>query len=683
MAGRGLRDARSIPPGRLGLGALAIALTALSFSFLVRSAIAPDTGMVVMFPEVTVEKGIVLFSPRAPFSTATAAGLRPGMDRILAIDGVEVHSSRDVLRAHTGIRGFRAFPVEVLRDGERVTVQVTPVFPPSRPDWYFVVAFCVVLAVTAALLAWRLPASPATVLLVLASLLYLLFTSVKPFYYESALSNCLVQAGKLTPWLLVLFGLYFPFRRGSPALRTVVSAVLLAGWAAVFAVRTGLYLQWAATGAEAFLDRYRQIGRVLNAAEGGSYVAWGALMGSAYLLARTEKEKAQLRWILAGILVALPPYFVFDQLPLILRVPGVRVSLGNFAQLFLSFIPVCTLVGLTRHRVFSLRFFLSRVIVGAALLVSAGALFGLAWQPLQAWLAAGWALAPAPAAFAAATLLFAALFPLRWAFSGLARLALRRRGPAPAELERKNAELALLVEELARQESRAMQARKLSEIRTVLRGVVRGLQEPSRQLASALTALHDRLVEPGSWPGTPEAGQAVVPALEAGARIAEFLRALQSMAGLAVAAPAPADPQALVLTAVQRVRQRRPGASVSTQCACPGKVRCYTEEVVNALAEVLDNALDAQEGLPVPVRVRLFRDRDRAVVEVEDDGPGPARNIRPRLFSPFCSTKPGHQGLGLYLARMVVERNDGCLDLDAGVDGGARARLVLPLEGAG
>jgi signal transduction histidine kinase len=680
MAGRGLTGTPRLLPGRLGLACLSVALTALSAVFLVRSALAPDTGLVVMFPEVTVENGSVLFNPRAPFSAATASGLRPRLDRILSIDGKQVRSSWDVLQAHRAARGFRPFPVEVLRDGELVTVQVTPVFAPSRPDWYLVLAFCVVLAVTAALLTWRLPASPATVLLVLASLLYLLFTCVKPFYYDSLLANCLVQAGKLTPWLLVLFGLYFPFRRGSPAVRAAVIAALLAGWAALFAVRTGLYVQWAATGAEAFLDRYRQLGRILNAAEGGSYVAWGALMASAYLLARTEKEKAQLRWILAGILVALPPYFLFDQLPLILRQP--RVSLGNFAQLFLSFIPACTLIGLTRHRVFSLRFFLSRVIVGAAMLVAAGTLFGLAWQPLLQGLAEGWALAPAPAAFASGAVLFAALFPLRWAFVRLADLAVRRRGRGAADLERRNAELALLVEELARQESRTAQGRKLSELRVVLRGVVRGLRDPSRQLASALVALRSRLAESTPLQGRGQADAALAPALEAGARIAEVLRALEALAGPASAAPAPAGAETLVLTAVQRVRQRRPGA-VSAQCACTGTISCCAEELVNAIAEVIDNALDAQEGLPAPVRVRLLRERDRAVIEVEDDGPGPARETRGRLFTPFCSTKPGHQGLGLYMARMVVERNDGCLDLDAGVDGGALARLVLPLEGAG
>ena len=102
---------------------------------------------------------------------------------------------------------------------------------------------------------------------------------------------------------------------------------------------------------------------------------------------------------------------------------------------------------------------------------------------------------------------------------------------------------------------------------------------------------------------------------------------------------------------------------------------------MHALSEVLDNALDAQEGIAQPVRVRLYRQEARAVIEIDDDGPAPGPEIRRRLFAPFCSTRPGHQGLGLYIARMVVERNDGSLELEFGVDGGARARLVFPLGG--
>jgi signal transduction histidine kinase len=109
---------------------------------------------------------------------------------------------------------------------------------------------------------------------------------------------------------------------------------------------------------------------------------------------------------------------------------------------------------------------------------------------------------------------------------------------------------------------------------------------------------------------------------------------------------------------------------------------CYPEELVQALSDVLSNAAEAQEGLDEPVGVRLTADRVHLAVEIDDRGPGVDGSARRKLFTPFYTTKPGHQGLGLYFARIVVERNDGSIELEPRADGGARARLVFPIEGA-
>ena len=65
-------------------------------------------------------------------------------------------------------------------------------------------------------------------------------------------------------------------------------------------------------------------------------------------------------------------------------------------------------------------------------------------------------------------------------------------------------------------------------------------------------------------------------------------------------------------------------------------------------------------------------------IEVQDDGPGFGALARRRLFTPFYTTKPGHQGLGLYLARIAVERCGGALETLNGELGGAKVRIWLP-----
>jgi two-component system sensor histidine kinase DctS len=53
--------------------------------------------------------------------------------------------------------------------------------------------------------------------------------------------------------------------------------------------------------------------------------------------------------------------------------------------------------------------------------------------------------------------------------------------------------------------------------------------------------------------------------------------------------------------------------------------------------------------------------------------------VRPRLFTPFCTTKPEGIGLGLALARELVEAHGGHVDLRR-VTPGSEFVLTLPLD---
>lgn len=80
----------------------------------------------------------------------------------------------------------------------------------------------------------------------------------------------------------------------------------------------------------------------------------------------------------------------------------------------------------------------------------------------------------------------------------------------------------------------------------------------------------------------------------------------------------------------------------------------------------------------------LFRSGDRVVVlEILDNGSGIAPSDTGRLFDPFFTTKPPGigTGLGLSVARRIVELHGGLLTLENRTDGpGAVARLTLPTK---
>jgi signal transduction histidine kinase len=51
-----------------------------------------------------------------------------------------------------------------------------------------------------------------------------------------------------------------------------------------------------------------------------------------------------------------------------------------------------------------------------------------------------------------------------------------------------------------------------------------------------------------------------------------------------------------------------------------------------------------------------------------------------RSFRPFRSTKPGHDGLGLYLCKALVERNGGSIRIVSQPGEGACVQVSFPSE---
>lgn len=100
-----------------------------------------------------------------------------------------------------------------------------------------------------------------------------------------------------------------------------------------------------------------------------------------------------------------------------------------------------------------------------------------------------------------------------------------------------------------------------------------------------------------------------------------------------------------------------------------------------AFSALLSNAVDA---IPAKGNVRIHGRADRCgagEISIDDNGPGIPAELESSVFEPFFTTKPaGHgTGLGLPIARNIVERHGGTLRLQNRDGGGARASLRLPL----
>jgi len=99
----------------------------------------------------------------------------------------------------------------------------------------------------------------------------------------------------------------------------------------------------------------------------------------------------------------------------------------------------------------------------------------------------------------------------------------------------------------------------------------------------------------------------------------------------------------------------------------------------------LDNAIKhSAPGSTVMVRTR--RDGTSAVIEMLDDGPGLADDEKPKVFERFFRGRGERElhnrgiGIGLAIAREIVELHRGHISLDNRSEGGAILTVTLPLK---
>lgn len=129
------------------------------------------------------------------------------------------------------------------------------------------------------------------------------------------------------------------------------------------------------------------------------------------------------------------------------------------------------------------------------------------------------------------------------------------------------------------------------------------------------------------------------------------------------------------LTTPQRV------TIAAAQAADDLRLRVPAVALSQALRGLVQNALDASTG---PVNIEMAPAGDHRVrLVISDRGPGMPPEVLARAGDPFFTTKqPGQgMGLGLFLARSVVERLGGTLEIESQVGEGTRA--VVELVGVG
>ncbi|HWR11381.1 MAG TPA: HAMP domain-containing sensor histidine kinase [Rectinemataceae bacterium] len=107
------------------------------------------------------------------------------------------------------------------------------------------------------------------------------------------------------------------------------------------------------------------------------------------------------------------------------------------------------------------------------------------------------------------------------------------------------------------------------------------------------------------------------------------------------------------------------------------------EKLITALDNILRNAIEAVEALPIGHRrivVSLFRRENSWVIAVVDSGEGVSPEARTRMFDPFFTTKEKGSGIGLALSKRFVESFGGSLAYEGGDQGGGAVFTIALKE---
>ena len=173
--------------------------------------------------------------------------------------------------------------------------------------------------------------------------------------------------------------------------------------------------------------------------------------------------------------------------------------------------------------------------------------------------------------------------------------------------------------------------------------------------------------------------------------ISDISEAARTDAELARARFEPVDLGELIGNLVSGWEERRVTGSVRIAFARPRRASAVVMGEPSRLARAIDNIIDnaisfsPANGL---VEIAAIHVGDSILVRIDDEGPGVPAELREAIFNRFHSVRPAtenfgrHSGLGLAIARAIVEGHDGEIDVADRDDAPSGARFTIRVPAA-
>jgi two-component system sensor histidine kinase ChvG len=173
--------------------------------------------------------------------------------------------------------------------------------------------------------------------------------------------------------------------------------------------------------------------------------------------------------------------------------------------------------------------------------------------------------------------------------------------------------------------------------------------------------------------------------------ISDVGEAARTDAELARARFEPVDLGELIGQLVSAWETRRETGNVRIAFARPRKASAIVMGEPGRLARAIDNLIDNAISFSPPdglVEIAATHVEDEIRIRIDDEGPGVPAELREAIFNRFHSVRPDaesfgrHSGLGLAIARAIVEGHDGEIDVADRDDAPSGARFTIILKAA-
>ena len=140
----------------------------------------------------------------------------------------------------------------------------------------------------------------------------------------------------------------------------------------------------------------------------------------------------------------------------------------------------------------------------------------------------------------------------------------------------------------------------------------------------------------------------------------------------------PTDVKALLTTTIEHLKRDPALAGVAIDVSGDGAVvNVDAEQLQVAIQNVLMNAAQAMNSQG-RIQISIQRQGAEWTIAMADTGPGMPDDVKEKVFEPFFTTRSRGTGLGLPIAKRVVEAHGGRIAIDTPPSGGTVVSMSLP-----